>query len=359
MNEKNCHILLIEHEFAVRYLLQTQLKENGHEVFAAKDVNAGLMLLRSEKVDLVALNLSIPNSDGFGLFKQMKSDPSLASIPVVFIADQGDQNDRSIAFELGADDFIIKPFLADEFLARITAVLKKRITKPSQYSTKSRILTLFSPKGGVGTTTLAIQLAKAVSIQYEQETVLLDLNLPLGGIAQKLNLQTSANIVDFLKLQKEHFEKQNADRFIQKHHTNLFVVPAPGQFQAAPLAPDPNALIYLFDYLMKQKITVIVDAGSQINRLTLAAMRRSDTIFTVTTGRLDANQMVNAFLNQTNSLRIDKKRVLPVVNEIYGHHDESDLVHLPVARIPTVDHHTQTRLWLQSPGIKKLVSFAC
>lgn len=359
MNKPNCKILLIEHEFAVRYLLQNQLKANGFDVLIAKDLSSGLKLIRSGSIDLVALNLNIPDSDGFGLFKQIKNDPSLSNIPVVFIADQADQNDRSIAFELGADDFIIKPFMADEFLARITAVLKKRQTKQVSYANKSRILTLFSPKGGVGTTTLAIQLAKAISLHNEQETTLLDLNLPLGGIAQRLNLYTNDHIMDFLKLQKEQFENPANKRYFQKQQTNLLVMTAPGKFQTKNGFPDPNHLIYLFDYLSKKNVTVVIDAGSQINGLTLAAMRRSDTIFAITTGKLYDNQIVNAFLEQTNQLRIDKKRVLPVINEIYGHADELELMHLPVARIPRADVQNQTRLWIQSPGIKKLVSFAC
>ena len=360
MNDMKCKVLLIEHEFAVRYLLQNQLKEHGYHAFIAKSAQAGLDFLRNEQIDLVALNLNIPGSDGFGLFKQMKDEPSMASIPVVFIAEQAEPSDRTIAFELGAEDFIVKPFLADEFLARITAVLKKQSVKKVSYPSKSRILTFFSPKGGVGTTTLAIQLAKAISIQNEQETILLDLNLPLGGIAQKLNLYSDDHIVDFLKLTKEQFDRSDGARFIQKLQTNFFVVPAPGQFQSSRQAPDANRLIYLFDYLNQQNITVIVDAGSQINSLTLAALRRSDTVFAVTTGRIDANQMVNSFLEQSNELRIDKKRILPVVNEIYGPvNDQVELAQLPVAHIPSVGHQAQTRLWLQSQGIRKLISFAC
>ena len=355
-------ILLIEHEFAIRYLIQNQLKSEGHEVLIAKDAISGMVMARSEKPDLIALNLHIPDFDGFLLFKEMKEDVAIASIPVVFMADQADQNDKFVAFDLGAADFIVKPFLADEFLARITAVLRKNIPeKKKQPTPNARVLTLFSPKGGVGTTTLSIQLAKAIAIQYERETALLDLDLPLGGVAQKLNLYTKDNIIDFLGHKNGKIDKDVISRYMQKQHTNLLVLPAPGVLFASTENPDATQLIYLFDYFTQQKTTVIVDVGSHLNALSLAALRRSDAIFAITSGKQVANQLINLFFDEANRLRLDKNRIFPVVNELYGRsdNDNHELARLPIARIPASGDMSTKRLWLQNPGIKKMVSFAC
>lgn len=360
MNQHGCKILIIEHEFAIRYLLQNHLKEMGLEVLIAKEGEVGLKMAQDNQPALIAVNLQLPDGDGFSIFQALQDDPVTHNIPVVFIADHADQNDKYIAFESGAADFIVKPFLADEFLLRITAVIKKRRPQRRKKPTYSRVLALYSPKGGVGTTTLSIQLAKAMAIQYEHKTALLDLNLPLGGVAQKLNLYTKDNIVKLLSDPRiQQMDEGAVARYAQKQHTNLLVLPAPGEFVTSGSPPDVNQLICLFDYFAQEKITVIVDVGSHLNGLALATLRRADAIFAITSGEPLANRMLNSFYEDAYRLRLDRNRIFPVVNEINGRTNSSDLARFPVARIPTSQGDDTTRLWMQNQGIRKLVSFAC
>lgn len=351
-------ILIIENEFAIRYLIQNDLQARGFTVFTAKDGRSGITLAQKEQPHLIAINLQLPDADGLLLYESLQTDALLTNIPVVFIADYSEQRDKYDAFEAGAADFIIKPFSAEEFFARISAILRKRAPKPKVKTKIARILALYSPKGGVGTTTLSIQLAKAIAIQYERETMLIDLDLPLGGIAHQLHLYTRDHILRLLSLYHQQMNEPFIRQFAQKQHTNLLILPAPGKFISEELLPDSERLSCLYERLMEHRLTAVVDVGSTLTSLGLATLRRADTIFVITSGKTIANRMLNSFYEEAPRLRIDKNRIFPVVNELNGPGDVSELVRFPVARIPTSDDQNKTTLWLHNQGIRKLVSFA-
>lgn len=103
-------ILVVDDEALPRLLLSTTLKETGYEVVEAEGGQAALDLLREQEVDLVLLDLVMPDPDGFHVLKQMKADDSLASIPVVVVSSSDDMNSVVRCIKMGAADHLSKPF---------------------------------------------------------------------------------------------------------------------------------------------------------------------------------------------------------------------------------------------------------
>jgi DNA-binding response OmpR family regulator len=116
------HVLVVDDEAEVRALLRSGLEPEGFEVSEAKD-GAGLMaLLDARPVDLVTLDVRLSGEDGFALAREVRARHNL---PIVMISGKGDMIDRVVGLELGADDYIAKPFHMREVLARIRAVLRR------------------------------------------------------------------------------------------------------------------------------------------------------------------------------------------------------------------------------------------
>jgi two-component system phosphate regulon response regulator PhoB len=119
-------VLIIEDETDLRELLQYNLKAAGFEVMVAMDGNTGLALAREHKPDLVLLDIMLPDTTGLDVCRLLKSQPDTRDMQVVMVTAKGEEIDRVVGFELGADDYVVKPFSTRELLLRVQAVLRRR-----------------------------------------------------------------------------------------------------------------------------------------------------------------------------------------------------------------------------------------
>jgi len=119
------HIVIIEDEPDILDVLQMQFTREGYRVTACADGERGLAEIRDRAPDLVLLDLMLPGLDGLEVCRRVKSDPVTQSVGVIMVSAKGEEADVVIGLELGADDYIAKPFSPREILARARAVLRR------------------------------------------------------------------------------------------------------------------------------------------------------------------------------------------------------------------------------------------
>jgi len=122
-------ILVIEDEKDIQELLQLYLKREGYDVHIAKDGETGLRKASQERYDLVLLDLMLPQVDGLEICRNLRSRPQTSDIPIIMITAKAEESDRIVGLEMGADDYITKPFSPREVLARVKAIFR-RLEKP-------------------------------------------------------------------------------------------------------------------------------------------------------------------------------------------------------------------------------------
>jgi DNA-binding response OmpR family regulator len=115
-------ILIIEDEKTLLETLQYQFKHLGFDVITAEDGKVGLMKAREAKPDLVILDIMLPSMDGFEVCRELRKD---FSMPILMLTARDDEIDRVVGLEVGADDYLIKPFSMRELTARIKALLRR------------------------------------------------------------------------------------------------------------------------------------------------------------------------------------------------------------------------------------------
>ncbi|MHB1287037.1 MAG: response regulator [Leptospirales bacterium] len=121
----NRTILVIEDETDILTLLKHYLRQEHFEILTAQNGIDGLAQAKALRPDLILLDLMLPGLDGLSVNRSLKKDPVTAGIPVVILTAKADETDRIIGLELGADDYIVKPFNPKELLARIKAILRR------------------------------------------------------------------------------------------------------------------------------------------------------------------------------------------------------------------------------------------
>lgn len=128
-------ILIIEDEKDIRDLLELYLKREGYEVQGIKDGQTGLERASKEKFDLLILDLMLPQMDGLEICRRLRSQPNTSALPIIMLTAKTEETDRIVGLEMGADDYITKPFSPREVLARIKA-LHRRLEKPKPKESK-------------------------------------------------------------------------------------------------------------------------------------------------------------------------------------------------------------------------------
>jgi DNA-binding response OmpR family regulator len=118
-------ILLVEDDADIFALLQYNLEKNGFGFVGLRTGSAALELCRRERPDLVILDAMLPDCDGLDICRGMKFDPELAHIPVIFLTARASESDRIAGLELGANDYIVKPFYVRELIARVRAQFRR------------------------------------------------------------------------------------------------------------------------------------------------------------------------------------------------------------------------------------------
>lgn len=131
-------ILLVEDDMNLGFIIQDLLRLEGYKVHLAKDGKEGLLQFNKESYDLCLFDVMLPNKDGFSLAEDVRKVNT--EIPIVFLTAKGMTEDKIKGFELGADDYITKPFSNEEFLLRIKALLKRAgVQEPDEKSSSYAI----------------------------------------------------------------------------------------------------------------------------------------------------------------------------------------------------------------------------
>ncbi|RKX48784.1 MAG: DNA-binding response regulator, partial [Thermotogae bacterium] len=123
MAKKN--ILVIDDEPSIVELLAFNLKKEGYDVFKAYDAEEALRVSEDNEIDMFIVDIMLPGMDGFELVRNLRSSEKYRQVPVIFLSARSEEFDKVLGLELGADDYITKPFSVREVLARIRAVFRR------------------------------------------------------------------------------------------------------------------------------------------------------------------------------------------------------------------------------------------
>ncbi len=143
-------VLVIEDDEDIALSLKYNLeREGGYAVQIAADGDAGLRLASERRPDVVVLDLNLPTMDGFAVCRTLRSRPGGGDVPIIMLTARVEETDKIVGLELGADDYVTKPFSMKEILARIRAVLRRRDRQAEEPSVHDDGLIHLDPTGHV------------------------------------------------------------------------------------------------------------------------------------------------------------------------------------------------------------------
>jgi two-component system alkaline phosphatase synthesis response regulator PhoP len=118
-------VLVVDDEEYIQHILNFSLGAEGFEVITAADGEEAVTIARSERPDIIVLDIMMPKMDGYEACKQIKGDPHTKDIPVILLTAKGREADRKLGAEAGADDYVVKPFSPGRLIERVEGFIKR------------------------------------------------------------------------------------------------------------------------------------------------------------------------------------------------------------------------------------------
>ncbi len=178
-------ILVVEDDKNLSKLIKYNMEKAGFDCEAVPTGEIALKTLDKQPVDLVILDIMLPKMDGLQVCKQLKQDKKLAVIPIIMLTAKGEEIDRIVGFELGADDYIVKPFSVRELILRIKAILKrnKKEKIPQNILTADKL-------------TIDISRHKVIAHKKEIELTLIEFKLLVLLVQRKGRVQSRDSLLN-------------------------------------------------------------------------------------------------------------------------------------------------------------------
>ena len=281
--------------------------------------------------DVVLMDINMPDMDGITATEKLAAAVPAAAVVMMSVQGEADYLRRSML--AGAREFLVKPFSSDELTASIRQVYSREQDKISRMAAaapavsndggitssgaggenEGRVIAIFSPKGGVGRTTIAVNLAVAAATELGRSVVLMDGSFQFGDVGVLLNLNPKNKSIADLVPELEMGEPESLDTFVIKHSSGISVLLAPPSPEMAELI-TPGGVKRVIEALRRRHDLVIIDCTSWFNDTTLAILDVADDVLTILSLEITSIKNMRLFLEVADQLGYEQSKIKLVLN---------------------------------------------
>jgi len=268
---------------------------------------------------LLIVDLKLPEMDGFQVLERLRRDAKFSHIPVIVITAQHELSEKLKAFELGADDYLVKPFQPEELAARM-GILARRgraMQIAQQMETKNKahgaLITVHSLRGGLGCSSIVVNLGLAFYKLWNKPTLLVDGVLTAGQVALMLDAKPSATWENLVGVEIDAIDETVISEMMCAHKSGVRYIASPRY----PIAADTfshDALKLFVDGLRDSNDFTIVDTSHDFSDMTIHMLSMSSTILLVMAPEMASLRTTMSALEIYDRLGIPLEKVKIVLN---------------------------------------------
>jgi len=285
-------------------------------------------LAKKERPHVILMDINMPDMDGITATEIISN--TVPESPIIMMSVQGEQDYLRRSMLAGAREFLVKPFSADELINSIRHVHELEKVRRARYAPAGpavaaaspvaapsrdtgKIITFFSPKGGVGRTTIATNLAVALHQMTEKPVVLVDGSLPFGDIAVILNMSPKAKTIADLVGSFDNTDSDVLESILAQHSTGIKVLLAPPTPESTELITGAN-IKHVLELLRERYAYIVVDTWPSFQEQAITMLDVADVILTLMTLEITSLKNVRVFMEIVEKLGYTEDKVQLVAN---------------------------------------------
>ncbi len=318
-------ILFVDDDRDLRPLMKLMLTRLGHHAEVAARGEEAFELLQKDRFDLIILDLMMPDMDGFEVTRRLRADPQTQTLPILILSARTQPADREGAMQAGANGYISKPINPQDLSHQIVQLLNAASVAPppetppstpiasqappSAAQQKGRVIVALGLRGGVGGSTLAVNLAGALALAG-RKVCLVDLSTVGGHLTFHLRIRAKATWGDL----KGTLDQGMIAQALTRHESGLNLLAAPPHPVRAGLGRE--TFNYILQVLRAAYAEVVVDAAPVLDAATRVALEASRHTLVVVTPEMTAVQTAVGALHALNELGTPEANVHVLLNPV-------------------------------------------
>jgi pilus assembly protein CpaE len=318
-------ILLIETDPTFGETISSVLSGAGYTVTTSAEAADALGKVADNQ--LVIIDVVTGDKTAADVCREIRATPSMSAIPVLCISQTDEVEERIHFLEAGADDVMAKPFDARELEARVEALLL-RFQRSKDLSAvistdgvtvtrAKRVVAVHSPKGGVGTSTVAVNVAAAAAQRKPDRVVIVDLDLQFGQVATHLNVEPRQTLADVIRDDAAQREAELLRTYCTRHDSGLHVLSGPTGPELAELITADH-VDRILGTLLNTYDQVVIDTGSWLDERALRAFEHAESVLFVVNPEIAALKSMAALIEYLNESGTVAAKSTFVVNNTFG-----------------------------------------
>lgn len=254
-------ILIVDDDVDTLKLVGLMLERQGYEISVANTGLQGVEKAASEQPDLILLDVMMPDLDGFDVTRRIRANPSLSHIPIIMFTAKSMVEDKVTGFEVGVDDYLTKPTHPAELTAHVKAVISRAAQEEQLPTEQAKVIGFLGTRGGVGTTTVALNIGLAL-IEQGVETIVAELNPGRGSMALELHLDNTTGLSNLLARAVKDIHLRSVESQLVSHSSGLRLLL--DSYRQIDVRPEPvsEKLEAIINNLSCLCTALVLDLGS-------------------------------------------------------------------------------------------------
>lgn len=312
-------VLLIDDEPIYYKMIVHALKPHGYEVEYARTGMDGLKTVPLFNPDVIITDVRLPDLSGYEVAQRLRRDPRFENIPLIFLTSQADLSNKLKAFEVGADDYLSKPFQPEELIARVGMLVRRgevlRVARRTEIKDQAMVLAVHSLRGGLGCSSVAVNLAMSLYRLWEKPTLVIDAVLNAGQVALMLNASPMHSWEDMVDVKVNDIDSSVVEGLITKHSSGLDFIAAPSY----PIAVDSlsdEVWQTILEQLRNMYEFIVIDIAHDFSNAAIHMLNISDQVLMMVSPEMAAIRAAVCALNIYDRLNYMPEKTLPIINNI-------------------------------------------
>ena len=317
MSEK---ILIIDDDLDTLRLVGLMLQRQGYQISAATNGQQGLEKAFEEDPDLILLDVMMPDMDGYEVTRRLRQNPSTLETPVLMFTAKTQLDDKVIGFEVGANDYLTKPTHPAELQARVKTLLARADEKKANNHTardenRGYLVGVLGVRGGLGTTTLAINLGAGLQSRTKSEVVVAEMLPGQGTLALDVGVTGTRGLVDLLSINKlSELTRDGVRDALVQHGSGMKLLLATDRPRDMHLINQTANYEALVRKLAGLGRFVVLDLGMGIQPFAEKTLPLCDQVFIVLEGVPNTIIHARALIDDIVALGIARKNIKVILN---------------------------------------------
>lgn len=277
-------ILIVDDDIDTLRLVGMMLERQGYQIVAASSGQIAVSLAKKESPDLILLDIMMPGLDGYNVARILRDDEETKDIPIIIFTAKSQMDDKLLGFEVGADDYLTKPTQTRELLARIRAVLKRsaRARTSAVAAERGHLLAVIAPKGGLGVTTLALNVGVALRRETQKEVIVADFRPGQGSLGLQLGYARTEGFNRLLACATEEIKPHAVENELLHHSSGIRLLLSSPQPRDARLQQSVEKFEAVARALSVLARYVVIDLGVGLTPVSEKVLAQCQEILVVT-----------------------------------------------------------------------------